>query len=130
MPPRARPPKKGSAKAKAAKEAAAAANDEAVEGADSSSIFNVSAMAAAVREAAEEASGRTSTGLLTSEKRARDIKIESFSLSLHSTPLVEDATIELNYGQRYGLIGRNGCGKSTLLRCLANREVGVSQHLL
>ena len=36
---------------------------------------------------------------------------------------VEDTEIELTWGQRYGLVGRNGCGKSTLLTCLANREV-------
>eukprot|EP00953_Heterococcus_sp_UTEX-ZZ885_P009881 5787-Heterococcus_DN1.PRE.1 len=44
-------------------------------------------------------SGRTATGVLVSEKRARDIKIQGFSLSLFGKPLVEDTTIELNYGQ-------------------------------
>ncbi len=71
--------------------------------------------------------GRTATGILASEKRARDIKIQSFSLSLKGVPLVEDTTIELNYGQRYGLIGANGCGKSTMLRCLAAREVPIPE---
>ena len=56
------------------------------------------------------AAARRATGVLASEKRARDVKIISFSLSLHSSILVEDTTIELNWGQRYGLIGRNGCG--------------------
>ena len=55
--------------------------------------------------------GRVATGLLVSESRARDIKISSFSLALHGRPLVEDTTIELNRGGRYGLVGRNGCGK-------------------
>ncbi len=71
--------------------------------------------------------GRTATGILASEKRARDIKIQSFSLSLKGLPLVEDTTIELNYGQRYGLIGANGCGKSTMLRCLAAKEVPIPE---
>ncbi len=74
-----------------------------------------------------EDEGRTATGILASEKRARDIKIQSFSLSLKGRPLVEDTTIELNYGQRYGLIGANGCGKSTMLRCLAAREVPIPE---
>lgn len=69
--------------------------------------------------------GRVATGLLTSEPRARDIKISSFSLALHGINLVEDTTIELNQGGRYGLLGRNGCGKSTFLKCLAAREVPV-----
>lgn len=72
-----------------------------------------------------EDGGRVATGLLTSEPRARDIKISSFSLALHGINLVEDTTIELNQGGRYGLLGRNGCGKSTFLKCLAAREVPV-----
>jgi ATPase subunit of ABC transporter with duplicated ATPase domains len=36
---------------------------------------------------------------------------------------VEDATVMLAFGRRYGLIGRNGTGKTTLLRALAGREV-------
>ena len=42
--------------------------------------------------------------------------------------LIEDTTIELNMGGRYGLIGRNGCGKSTFLKCLAAREVPIPDH--
>jgi ATP-binding cassette subfamily F protein 2 len=76
---------------------------------------------------ADADSARTATGVLASEKRARDIKIQSFSLSLFGNILVEDTTIELNYGQRYGLIGANGCGKSTLLKCLCAKEVPIPE---
>lgn len=38
-------------------------------------------------------------------------------------PLIEDGSLLLAHGRRYGLIGRNGCGKSTLLRAIANRQV-------
>ena len=38
--------------------------------------------------------------------------------------LIEDATLTLVPGHRYGLIGRNGKGKSTLLKFLASRRVG------
>lgn len=72
--------------------------------------------------------GRTATGILVSEERARDIKINAFSLSLFGHVLVEDTTIELNQGGRYGLLGRNGSGKSTFLKCLANREVPIPPH--
>ena len=69
--------------------------------------------------------GRVATGMLISELRARDIKISAFSLALHGMVLVEDTTIEMNQGSRYGLLGRNGCGKSTFLKCLAAREGDV-----
>jgi len=75
-------------------------------------------------KAKENAAARTSTGILTSEKRARDIKIASFSLSLYSNVLVEDTEIELNWGGRYGLIGRNGCGKSTFLQASPRAQTG------
>merc|ERR1711871_37600 len=71
---------------------------------------------------------RSATGTLISEPRARDIKISPFSLSLHGMVLIEDTTIELNMGGRYGLLGRNGCGKSTFLKCLAAREVPIPDH--
>lgn len=77
----------------------------------------------------QDAGARTCSGVLVSEKRARDIKIQSFSLNFLGSVLVEDTTIELNYGQRYGLIGRNGCGKSTFLKCLAAREVPIPDHV-
>ncbi|CAN0054661.1 unnamed protein product, partial [Ectocarpus sp. 8 AP-2014] len=44
---------------------------------------------------------RNASGILASEARARDIKIQSFSLSFHSKILVEDSTIEMNYGRRF-----------------------------
>jgi ATP-binding cassette subfamily F protein 2 len=82
-----------------------------------------------VEDAAEhDDGGRTATGNLISEPRARDIKISAFSLALHGAVLVEDTTIELNQGGRYGLLGRNGCGKSTFLKCLAAREVPIPSH--
>jgi ABC-type multidrug transport system fused ATPase/permease subunit len=37
----------------------------------------------------------------------------------------QDTTLELNFGRRYGLIGRNGSGKSTFLKALAS--VGVHE---
>jgi ATP-binding cassette, subfamily F, member 2 len=72
--------------------------------------------------------GRSATGALISEPRARDIKINAFSLALQGKVLVEDTIIELNQGGRYGLLGRNGCGKSTLLKCLAAREIPIPPH--
>jgi ATP-binding cassette subfamily F protein 2 len=35
----------------------------------------------------------------------------------------------LNFGRRYGLIGRNGSGKSTFLKALAEREIDIGEHI-
>ena len=72
---------------------------------------------------------RSAVGVLTSQPESRDIKIEQFSLSFHGRVLIENATIELNYGQRYGLLGANGSGKSTFLATLAAREVPIPEHI-
>ncbi|ORX93405.1 P-loop containing nucleoside triphosphate hydrolase protein [Basidiobolus meristosporus CBS 931.73] len=72
---------------------------------------------------------RTSTGVLTSQPASRDIKIESFTLSFFGRELISNATIELNFGRRYGLIGANGSGKSTFLKALGNREVPIPPHV-
>ena len=72
---------------------------------------------------------RSAVGALASQPESRDIKIEQFSLSFHGRVLIENSTIELNYGQRYGLLGANGSGKSTFLATLAAREVPIPDHI-
>lgn len=49
--------------------------------------------------------------------------MSSFSMSLTGHELIQDCSIELTVGRRYGLIGQNGSGKTNFLCCLANREV-------
>ena len=120
----ARPPKKGSKAAEDAKIKKAAKGDSTD---DLTTVFK-SASLAALGEEEHDEGGRVATGTLISEQRARDVKINSFSLALHGKPLVEDTVIELNKGARYGLLGRNGCGKSTFLKCLAHREVPIPKH--
>ncbi|KAI9317995.1 P-loop containing nucleoside triphosphate hydrolase protein [Dichotomocladium elegans] len=72
---------------------------------------------------------RTATGVYTSQERSRDIKIESYSLNYHGRVLIDNATIELNFGRRYGLIGANGSGKSTFLASLADRDIEIPPHI-
>jgi hypothetical protein len=69
------------------------------------------------------------TGQLASQEQARDIKFVGFSLSSHGVPLIADTTLELNFGRRYGLIGRNGSGKSTFLQALGSRELPIPKHI-
>ncbi|KAG7165416.1 ATP-binding cassette sub-family F member 2-like isoform X1 [Homarus americanus] len=72
---------------------------------------------------------RSCTGVLGIHPRARDIKIDNFSITFHGSEMLQDTKLELNCGRRYGLIGTNGCGKSTLLASLANREVPIQNHI-
>ncbi|GME67457.1 unnamed protein product [[Candida] boidinii] len=74
-------------------------------------------------------SDRVVTGVLESLVTSRDIKLSSVSLLFHGKVLLQDSTLELNYGQRYGLLGENGCGKSTLLRAIAAREYPVPDNI-
>ncbi|KAG2178921.1 hypothetical protein INT43_001768 [Umbelopsis isabellina] len=71
---------------------------------------------------------RTATGVYTSQERSRDLKIESYSLNYHGRVLIDNATIELNFGRRYGLIGANGSGKSTFLESLASKDIEIPKH--
>ena len=82
-----------------------------------------------------------------------DVKIENFDIAFGSHILLSSAELSLNYGRRYGLVGRNGndrhlpclamvvnvtnalvlvctgVGKSTLLRSVANRELRLPSHV-
>ncbi|KAJ7442531.1 P-loop containing nucleoside triphosphate hydrolase protein [Mycena galericulata] len=75
------------------------------------------------------ATDRSASGVLVSDVKARDIKIDSYTLSFHGRLLIEGAEIALNYGQRYGLLGENGSGKSTFLQSIAARDIDIPQHI-
>ncbi|KAK9243657.1 P-loop containing nucleoside triphosphate hydrolase protein [Lipomyces tetrasporus] len=74
-------------------------------------------------------SDRVTTGVLSSLVTSRDIKVTSVSLTFHGKVLIQDSTLELNYGRRYGLLGENGCGKSTFLRAIAAREYPIPEQI-
>ncbi|CAM9187765.1 unnamed protein product, partial [Ectocarpus fasciculatus] len=54
-------------------------------------------------------------------RNVRDISVSALTMLYHGTPLVEDAELTLNYGNRYGFIGRNGSGKSTFMKMIGAR---------
>jgi ATP-binding cassette, subfamily F, member 2 len=74
-------------------------------------------------------SDRVTTGVLASQEANRDVKITSTSLVFHGKVLIQDSTLEVNAGRRYGLLGENGCGKSTLLKAIAKREYPFPEHV-
>jgi ATP-binding cassette subfamily F protein 3 len=59
----------------------------------------------------------------------RDIRVENLSVAFGKLQLLENTTLMINSGRRYGLVGRNGCGKSTLLRHISHREVAFSKRI-
>lgn len=72
---------------------------------------------------------RSAAGVLVSDAKSRDIKIESYTLSFHGRLLFENAAVSFNYGQRYGLLGENGSGKSTFLQSIADRDIEIPQDI-
>lgn len=54
---------------------------------------------------------------------SRDVTLERVCVGNGGALLIEDATLTLAAGRRYGLVGRNGTGKTTLLRALAGRAL-------
>lgn len=83
----------------------------------------------ALQEDKDGISDRVTTGVLSSIETSRDVKIDSVSLVFHGRVLVQDSTLEINFGRRYGLLGENGCGKSTLLRAISKREYPIPDHI-
>jgi ATP-binding cassette subfamily F protein 3 len=61
--------------------------------------------------------------------KSKDIKIDNTDVSIGGLRILQDTTLTLAYGHRYGLVGHNGVGKSTLLRALSRREVPIPTHI-
>jgi len=85
--------------------------------------------AASSKEKVVDECGFRGAGVLTSSKTSCDIKIEQFTLHAYGAPIVVESEIELNRGNRYGLIGRNGSGKSTFMKSIASRDVPIPDHI-
>lgn len=83
----------------------------------------------ALQEDKDGISDRVTTGVLASQEASADVKISSASLVFHGKVLINDTTLEVNSGRRYGLLGENGCGKSTLLKAIDKREFPFPEHI-
>ncbi|RHY89988.1 hypothetical protein DYB37_012353 [Aphanomyces astaci] len=59
----------------------------------------------------------------------KDINVLDFSITYYGKVLMESCDISLNYGRRYGLIGRNGSGKSTFMNVLGARGVPIPDSI-
>ncbi|OMO92247.1 ABC transporter-like protein [Corchorus capsularis] len=59
----------------------------------------------------------------------KDITIDNFSVSARGKDLLENTSVKISHGKRYGLVGPNGTGKSTLLKLLAWRKIPVPKNI-
>ena len=58
-----------------------------------------------------------------------DVRIENFDLAYGSKVLLQNASLVMAFGRRYGFVGRNGMGKTTLLRSISKRDLYIPPHL-
>lgn len=61
--------------------------------------------------------------------KCKDIKLEDFDIQFAGKRILQNASMTLAAGRRYGLVGKNGVGKSTLLRAIAHGELSVAPHI-
>jgi len=55
----------------------------------------------------------------------RDINVGGVQVTFHGKPLIDETSIVINYGRRYGFIGPNGSGKSTVMKAIAARSIPI-----
>ncbi|KAM0053609.1 putative ABC transporter, AAA+ ATPase domain, P-loop containing nucleoside triphosphate hydrolase [Helianthus debilis subsp. tardiflorus] len=63
------------------------------------------------------------------DANVKDITVKNFSVSAGGKVLLENASVEISHGKRYGLVGPKGKGKSTLLKILALRKIPVPENI-
>jgi ABC-type dipeptide/oligopeptide/nickel transport system ATPase subunit len=75
----------------------------------------------------EDGGGKVSDDFLdAAADNSADVHLKNFDLpNLRGggTDLLQNASLTLARGRRYGLMGRNGCGKTTLLTFIAQRSI-------
>src|SRR5262245_46303549 len=50
------------------------------------------------------------------------VSLDRVSLAFGHLPLLDEATLQIDRGERVAVVGRNGAGKSTLLRLLSGEQ--------
>lgn len=56
-------------------------------------------------------------------------QVHNMTIRAKGKLLLENTTVTVAAGRRYGLVGPNGKGKSTLLRMIARRQIPVPENL-
>ncbi|ETV72899.1 hypothetical protein H257_12234 [Aphanomyces astaci] len=58
-------------------------------------------------------------------ENATDIHIDNFTINAHNKLLYDNASLHINHGGKYGLVGPNGQGKTTILKMIALGELRI-----
>jgi ATP-binding cassette subfamily F protein 2 len=56
---------------------------------------------------------------------SKDINVNGVTVNFHGRPLIEETSIVISYGNRYGFLGPNGSGKSTVMQAIAARAIPI-----
>nr|XP_006138583.1 ATP-binding cassette sub-family F member 3 [Pelodiscus sinensis] len=79
---------------------------------------------------ASQVSSKKETRMESSGKnKSYDVRIENFDVSFGERVLLTGTDLNLAFGRRYGLVGRNGLGKTTLLKMIASRSLRIPSHI-
>ncbi|NXY47541.1 ABCF3 protein, partial [Ceuthmochares aereus] len=79
---------------------------------------------------ASQAASKKETRMESAGKnKSYDVRIENFDVSFGERVLLAGADLNLAFGRRYGLVGRNGLGKTTLLKMIASRSLRIPSHI-
>lgn len=126
-------PKSAKALRKEAREAAAAGDGakakggpsgKAAEAEEKARLAEAAALAARLGKPVPEMYPDIVATFGTNEKKisdsAKQVLVENLTVAYHGFELVQDSSLSLSWGNRYGLVGANGSGKSTLLRAIAS----------
>ncbi|KAJ1461490.1 P-loop containing nucleoside triphosphate hydrolase protein [Pelagophyceae sp. CCMP2097] len=62
-------------------------------------------------------------------RNAKDINVSNLSVSFHGHTVLEATDFTMNWGNRYGFIGRNGSGKSTVMRVIGARAIPIPESI-
>ncbi|KAG8136257.1 hypothetical protein E2320_009222 [Naja naja] len=79
--------------------------------------------------ASQAASKKENRLEMSGKNKSYDVRIENFDVSFGERVLLTGADLNLAYGRRYGLVGRNGLGKTTLLKMIASRNLRIPSHI-
>jgi len=121
MPPtKRRPPKKGSKKAESPK-AAETEEEQKEERVDANSPIEILSAQGIIATFSQNSRAL--------HRNTKDIHVENVTITYFGQPLVEEADITLNYGNRYGFLGRNGSGKTTLMKVLGARALPIPEGI-
>eukprot|EP00878_Enallax_costatus_P012163 GHUV01012701.1.p1 GENE.GHUV01012701.1~~GHUV01012701.1.p1 ORF type:complete len:619 (+),score=239.98 GHUV01012701.1:878-2734(+) len=65
----------------------------------------------------------------TATASATDVKVHNLTIRAKGKVLLENTSLTIAAGRRYGLAGPNGKGKSTLLKLMARRQIPVPENI-